>query len=66
MAAIASQELTAVQVTTAFTKRTMIAHQLSNCLTEWFLDDAIDQARALDAHLSTPGQTVGPLHAQLA
>ncbi|KAH7020323.1 amidase signature domain-containing protein [Ilyonectria destructans] len=61
-AAIASQELTAVQVGTAFAKRAIIAHQLSNCLTEWFLDDAIDQARALDAHLSTTSQTVGPLH----
>lgn len=54
--------MTAVQVATAFAKRAIIAHQLSNCLTEWLLDDAIGQARALNAHLSTTGQTVGPLH----
>lgn len=61
-AAIRNRELTAEAVATAFAKRAIIAHQLTNCLTEWFLDDAIIQARALDEHLARTGQVVGPLH----
>ncbi|KAK5997451.1 Putative amidase [Cladobotryum mycophilum] len=61
-AAIASKELTAVAVATAFAKRAIIAHQLTSCLTEWFMDEAIETARALDEHLATTGETVGPLH----
>lgn len=60
--AIASKKLTAVAVATAFGKRAIIAHQLTCCLTEWFMDEAIERAKALDEHLETTGQTVGPLH----
>ena len=60
--AIATRKLTSVAVTTAFAKRAMIAHQLTCCLTEWFMDEAIAQARRLDEHLASTGQTVGPLH----
>ncbi|KAK3319023.1 amidase signature domain-containing protein [Apodospora peruviana] len=60
--AIASKKLTAVAVATAFSKRAIIAHQLTCCLVEWFMDDAIAQAKALDEHLERTGQTVGPLH----
>ncbi|POR33545.1 hypothetical protein TPAR_06248 [Tolypocladium paradoxum] len=60
--AIASGQLTAVAVATAFAKRAIIAHQLTACLTEWFMDEAIEQAKALDAHLAATGKTVGPLH----
>lgn len=59
---IASKKLTAVAVATAFSKRAIIAHQLTGCLTEWFMDDAIEQAKRLDEHLQSTGKTVGPLH----
>ncbi|GKT45023.1 putative amidase [Colletotrichum spaethianum] len=61
-AAIAEKRFTAVAVATAFAKRAIIAHQLTCCLTEWFMDEAIDQAKVLDEHFAKTGQTVGPLH----
>ena len=60
--AIRDGKLTAVAVATAFAKRAIIAHQLTCCLTEWFMDEALAQARALDDHLAATGRTVGPLH----
>ncbi|KAK0610068.1 amidase signature domain-containing protein [Bombardia bombarda] len=61
-AAIASRKLTAVAVATAFAKRAIIAHQLTCCLMDWFMDEAIERARSLDEHLERTGTTVGPLH----
>ncbi|KAF9482262.1 general amidase [Pholiota conissans] len=52
----------AVEVTTAFAKRAIIAQQLVNCLTEIFVDKALARAAELDAHLKTTGKVVGPLH----
>lgn len=60
--AIRDRKLTAVAVATAFAKRAVIAHQLTCCLTEWFMEDAIAQAQKLDDHLAATGRTVGPLH----
>lgn len=60
--AIASKKLTAVAVATAFCKRAIIAHQLTCCLTEWFMDEAIERAKYLDDYLEKNGKTVGPLH----
>jgi Asp-tRNA(Asn)/Glu-tRNA(Gln) amidotransferase A subunit family amidase len=34
----------------------------TNCLTEMFIEDALDRAQSLDDHLSKTGETVGPLH----
>ncbi|KJA21303.1 hypothetical protein HYPSUDRAFT_165783 [Hypholoma sublateritium FD-334 SS-4] len=51
-----------VEVTTAFSKRAIIAHQLVNCLTEIFIDRALARAAELDKHLKTTGKVVGPLH----
>lgn len=34
----------------------------TNCLSEIFFEDGIRQAKALDEHLRTTGQPVGPLH----
>ncbi|RXG49660.1 hypothetical protein VDGE_08737 [Verticillium dahliae] len=59
---IASRKFTAVSVATAFSKRAIIAHQLTCCLTQWFMAEAIEQAAHLDAHLDATGKTVGPLH----
>ncbi|ORY32022.1 general amidase [Naematelia encephala] len=52
----------AVDVITAFIKRAVIAHQLTNCLTEVFFDKALERAKYLDEYRSRTGQTVGPLH----
>ncbi|GFF64772.1 acetamidase [Aspergillus lentulus] len=59
---LASKELSAVDVTTAFCKRAAIAQQLTFCLTETFFDQALDRARQLDDHLASTGKTIGPLH----
>lgn len=60
--AIAQRRYTAVAVATAFSKRAIIAHQLTCCLTQWFMDEAVKQAKVLDDYLAETGETVGPLH----
>ncbi|KAJ7134760.1 general amidase [Mycena epipterygia] len=55
-------EWSSVQVTTAFYKRAIIAQQLTNCLTEIFVERALARAKELDEHLSRTGTVVGPLH----
>jgi amidase len=60
--AIAARKLTAVEVATAFSKRAIIAHQLTCCLTQWFMDEAVERAQELDDYLDKHGKTVGPLH----
>lgn len=62
VAALASGTYSAVEVTTAFLKRAAIAHQLVNCLTEFFPERALAQARSLDKHFAETGKTKGPLH----
>ncbi|TFY81574.1 hypothetical protein EWM64_g2435 [Hericium alpestre] len=59
---LASAEWSAVEVTTAFAKRAIVAHQLTNCLTEIFIDRALARAAWLDEQLKTTGKVVGPLH----
>ncbi|KAF4612974.1 hypothetical protein D9613_010910 [Agrocybe pediades] len=59
---LASGAWSAVEVTTAFSKRAIIAHQLVNCLTEIFIERALARAAQLDEHLKTTGKVVGPLH----
>ncbi|KAJ3541208.1 hypothetical protein NM208_g4713 [Fusarium decemcellulare] len=57
-----SRELKAVQVLEAFAARTAITHQLLNCLTDWFYEDALQQAKDLDQALEKGGKLKGPLH----
>ncbi|KAK0670330.1 Acetamidase [Cercophora samala] len=52
----------ALQVTTAFCKAAAIAHQIGNCLHEIFFDQALERAKALDAHFEETGTVCGPLH----
>ncbi|CAD0111438.1 unnamed protein product [Aureobasidium uvarum] len=61
-AAIADRKYTAVEVVEAFSRRAIICHQITCCLTQWFPGDAVKQAQALDEHLARTGTTVGPLH----
>ncbi|KAJ0422015.1 putative amidase [Aspergillus carlsbadensis] len=60
--AIANRKYTSLAVTTAFLKRSIIAHQLTCCLTQWVADEAIAQAKELDAYMATHGKPIGPLH----
>ncbi|KAJ6561163.1 general amidase [Mycena vulgaris] len=53
---------TATEVTSAYCKRALVAHQLINCLTEIFVDQALVRAKELDEHFKSTGKTVGPLH----
>uniref|UniRef100_A0A0W0FGS6 Amidase domain-containing protein n=1 Tax=Moniliophthora roreri TaxID=221103 RepID=A0A0W0FGS6_MONRR len=55
-------ELSAVEVTTAFCKRAVIAHQLTNCLTEIFIEQALVHAATLDEHFKKTRKIVGLLH----
>ncbi|KAF4954717.1 hypothetical protein FSARC_12028 [Fusarium sarcochroum] len=60
--AIANQTYTSVEVIMAFSKRAIIAHQLTCCLTQWFMNQAIARATELDAYLAKHGRPIGPLH----
>lgn len=59
---LASGEWSSVEVTTAFYKRAIVAHQVVNCLTEIFVERALQRARWLDEQLKITGKVVGPLH----
>ena len=47
---------------TAFGKRAAVAHQLTVCLTSFFLDEGTQKAGELGDYLKTHGTMVGPLH----
>ncbi|KAI0730356.1 general amidase [Fomitopsis betulina] len=59
---VATAEWSAVEVTTAFCKRAVIAHQATNCLSEVFFQRALKRATELDNYLKAHGKVVGPLH----
>ncbi|KAF8639141.1 hypothetical protein AX17_001631 [Amanita inopinata Kibby_2008] len=62
LANLATATWSAVEVTTAFAKRAVIAHQLTNCLTEIFIERALERAAWLDEQLKATGKVVGPFH----
>ncbi|KAG9313359.1 general amidase [Chiua virens] len=53
---------TSVEVTTAYLKSAIIAHQATNCLTEIFVERALDRAREVDRYMTERGGPMGPLH----
>ncbi|TGO16687.1 hypothetical protein BTUL_0025g00420 [Botrytis tulipae] len=53
---------TSVEVTKAFSKSAVVAHQLTNCLTEILIPEAIKRAEFLDDYLAKNGDVIGPLH----
>ncbi|KAF6524998.1 hypothetical protein HZS61_010793 [Fusarium oxysporum f. sp. conglutinans] len=59
---VETRELKAVQLLEAFAGRAAIAHQLVNCLTEWFYEEGLAQARELDEALEKGGHLKGVLH----
>jgi amidase len=59
---IHSGQLTVVEVTEAYCTRAAIAHQLVNCFTDFFPDEALEYAKTLDDEFSRTGKPIGPLH----
>lgn len=59
---ILSGKLSALAVTSAFCHRAAYAHQIVNCCSEIFFDEAIARAKKLDDIYASTGKTVGPLH----
>ncbi|KAF4341946.1 hypothetical protein FBEOM_4112 [Fusarium beomiforme] len=57
-----ARQLKAVEVLEAFAGRTAITHQLINCLTEWFYDEGLEQAKQLDEAFEKDGRLGGALH----
>ncbi|RAH64999.1 amidase [Aspergillus aculeatinus CBS 121060] len=57
-----SGDYTAEQVTRAYIRRAVIAHQLTNAITEAVFEDALRQARQLDSSFKESGKLKGPLH----
>jgi amidase len=57
-----AKELTSEAVTTAFSKRAAIAHQVTNCLTEIFFEKGIARAKEIDAEYARTGVPAGELH----
>jgi Asp-tRNA(Asn)/Glu-tRNA(Gln) amidotransferase A subunit family amidase len=59
---MAQGQLTAEQVMRAYLKRAGIAHQLTNCATEFLGNEAMDRAKYLDQEFQRRGGPIGPLH----
>ena len=59
---LATRQISSVELVRAFSKRAAIAHQLTNCCTEIFFDEALEEANKLDDILAQTGKPVGPLH----
>ncbi|UJR17425.1 hypothetical protein I4U23_004320 [Adineta vaga] len=59
---LAQGHLKAEQVIRAYLKRAGIAHQLTNCATEFLGEEAIDRAKYLDEEFRRRGGPIGPLH----
>ncbi|CAG7941956.1 unnamed protein product [Penicillium salamii] len=59
---LVSREYTSHAITLAFCKRAAIAHQLVNCLSEIFFDQALGAAQELDAEYEASNLPRGLLH----
>lgn len=59
---IAAGRFTAVATATAYAKSAAVAHQVTNCLMDFFPDEALARAKELDEYYAKNGKTVGPLH----
>jgi amidase len=59
---VAARTYTAVRVVQAYARTAAIAQQATNCLTDYFVDEAMERARWLDEEMERRGGVVGPLH----
>lgn len=62
VAKMSTGEWTALEVTRAICKRTAVAQQLLNCVTEIYFEQAFARAAELDEYFKTNGKPIGPLH----
>ncbi|KAH7905955.1 amidase signature domain-containing protein [Hygrophoropsis aurantiaca] len=59
---LATGKCTSVEVTTAYSKSAMIAQQTTNCLTEIFVDRALQRAKEVDDYFEQHRKPIGALH----
>lgn len=59
---IAKGKCTSVEVFKAYAKRATMAHQLTNCAMELFMDEGLARANELDEYYKKTGKVIGPLH----
>lgn len=59
---ICKRQLSAEETCEAFCARAAVAHQLLNCLTDFFPEEAIAYARRLDDEFARTGEPIGRLH----
>lgn len=57
-----SGKLSSVRCTEAFLRRAVLAHQLTNCATDFFPTLALDRAKECDEYLAKHGKPMGLLH----
>lgn len=60
--AVHDETWSAYEVAEAFCHRASLAHQLTNCLSEVFFDEGLNQARQLDEYFKETCKLKGPLH----
>jgi len=58
---LSTGKLTCLEVATAFCKAAAVAHQVTNCLTEIFFEQALKRAKELDEIYAKTGKATGPL-----
>ncbi|KAI9010578.1 amidase signature enzyme [Hyaloraphidium curvatum] len=59
---LSSGKLKSEEATRAFCKRSALAHQLTNCLSEIMFEEAIEDARKIDEEFARTGRSRGLLH----
>ncbi|RDW75100.1 acetamidase-like protein [Coleophoma cylindrospora] len=59
---IKNKKWTSLKVAEAFCKAAVVAQQLTNCLTEILIPEALARAKFLDEYLAENGEVIGPLH----
>lgn len=59
---LASRKFSSVAVTTAYLKAAAIVHGATNCLMDYFPEEALARAKYLDDELERTGKPTGPLH----
>ncbi|SCU83492.1 LAFA_0D03928g1_1 [Lachancea sp. 'fantastica'] len=57
-----SGELTAVEITRAFIKASIVAQLTTNCVMQFMIPEALQRAQELDDYLQTNKKLVGPFH----
>lgn len=62
IASLATGQLSAVDVSSAFLQRAALAQGLTNCLTELLPERALQRAKELDAYFEQHKRPIGPLH----